>query len=169
MGKQVTFYMSRDDETDFVKFLRTTGDVAIIPQTSHEQMKEEFRDFTEAEGRPLGEKCLLWNRSVSPPPLVEYIQRQGYYTADTLQSEVVDVWHCKPTPRGLSMGRLWMEPKVLDSDGQMQPKSAEFAAWFAALSRWIKKNALRTVDGAHVLPGADALARSGMQLTGHVP
>lgn len=169
MGRQVAFYMSGDDETEFVTFLRTTGDVAIIPQTSREQLKEVFRDFTEAEGRPLGEKCLLWNRSVSPLPIVEYIQQQGYYSADTLQSEVVDVWRCKPTPRGLGMGRLWMEPKVSDSDGRMQPKSAEFAAWFAALSQWIKKKAVRVVDGAHVLPGADALARSGVPLTGHAP
>jgi hypothetical protein len=169
MGKQITFYMDRDDETEFVKFLRTTGDIAITPQTSREHLKEEFRNFTEAEGRPLGEKCLLWNRSVSPPPIVEYIQQQGYYSADTLQSEVVDVWRCKPTPQGLSMGRLWMEPKVLGSDGRIQSKNTEFAAWFAALSQWIKKKSVRVVDGAHVLPGADALARGGVELAGHVP
>ena len=169
MGKQITFYMDARDEAEFVQYLRTTGDVAIVPQTSREELKEEFRDFNEATGRPLGENCRLWNRSISPRPMVKHVPQQGYYWLDSLQSEVVDVWRSKVTAQGLSMGRLWMENKILGAGGQMQSKGSEFVAWFSALTRWIKEHAVRVVDGAHVLPGANELTRNGMQLTGHAP
>lgn len=169
MGKQLTCYMDARDEAAFVSYLRTTGDVAIVPQTSHEEMKEEFRTFSEAEGRPLGENLNLWNRSISPQPTVKHITQQGYFWLDTMQSEVIDVWRCKSTKAGLSMGRLWMEPKSLTPGGVMRAKGNGFVAWYTTLCCWIKKQAVGMADGAYVLPGANELVQSGQKLTGHVP
>lgn len=168
MGKQLGFYMSDDDETEFIKYLCTTGDVAIIPQTSRvEVQQEEFQRFSDAAGRELGEDCHLWNRSISPQPIVEHYPQQGYYCLDFMRSEVVNVIRSKITEQGLSMGRLHIEDKVLNPQGRLQPKSAEFEAWFADLCRWITQKSIRVVDGAEVLPGAEALIEEGVQITGH--
>ncbi len=169
MGKQLGFYMSNDDETDFIEYLRTTGDVAIIPQTSRvEVYKEEFRRFSDAAGRELGEDCHLWNRSISPQPIVEHYPQQGYYCLDFMSSEVVNVIRSKMTESGLSMGRLHIEDKMLNAQGRLQPKSAEFEAWFSNLCRWIKQRSIRVIDGAEVLPGAEAIIQEGVQVTDHV-
>lgn len=169
MGKQITYYMDSRDEAAFIAYVRTTGDVAIVPGTSRGELTEEFQTFRDAEGRALGQNLYLWNRSISPRPVVKHIPQQGYYCLYALQSEVIDVWRCKVTAEGLSMGRLWMEPKILTSDKQMQAKGSEYIAWYSALCRWIKKQGVAVVDGAYVLPGANELVQGGQKLTGHVP
>ena len=167
MGKQLLFYMDKADEDEFLGYMRTTGDIAIIPQTSKEALKEEFQDFREAEGRPLGESCHLWNRSISPQPVVKHYAQQGYYWLDFLQSEVVNVMRSKIVEQGLSMGRLHTEDRIRDAAGHMQPKSAQFQSWFSDLCRWIKQRSVQVIDGAYVLPGANALIQNGTQVTGH--
>jgi hypothetical protein len=167
MGKQVMFYMAKSDEDRFLDYLRTTGDVAIIPQTSREELREEFRDFSETEGRPLGESSHLWNRSISPRPVVKHYPQQGYYWLDFLQSEVVNVMRSKMTDQGLSMGRLHVEDKIRGTQGNMRQKNERFEAWVSDLFRWIKQQSVRVIDGAYVLPEADALIQGGTQVTGH--
>jgi hypothetical protein len=169
MGRQITFYMNKSDERDFLQHLRTTGDVVIVRQTSREDPKEQFDAFGELELNWPGDDCLLWNRSVSPHPLVKHVPQQGYYWLDSLQSEVVDVWRSKLTSEGLGMGRLWMEDKIPTASGQMESKGAAFTEWFSALCRWIKQHAVKVVDGAYVLAGVDELTKKGAELIGHVP
>ncbi len=167
MGRQVLFYMATSDEDRFVDYLRTTGDVAILPQTSREELREEFRTLREVEGRQLGEAIHLWNRSISPRPTVEHYPQQGYYCLDFLQSEVVNLMRSKMTQHGLSMGRLHVEDKVLGSAGKLQRKSERFEAWFADLFRWVRQQSVRRIEGAYVLAGADALISGGTPVTGH--
>jgi hypothetical protein len=168
MGKQLRFYMSDDDETEFIEYLRSTGDVAILPQTSRRGGNEEFSRFSDLAGRELGEAMHLWNRSISPRPIVEHYPQQGYYCLDFMRSEVVNVIRSKMTERGLSMGRLHIEDKFLNGEGELQPKTAAFDTWFAELCRWIKQHSIRAIDGAVVLPGASALIQGGVGATGHV-
>jgi hypothetical protein len=168
MGKQLRFYMTDDDETEFIEYLRTTGDVAIIPQTSRQEGNEEFSRFSGLAGRELGEAVHLWNRSISPQPIVEHYPQQGYYCLDFMRSEVVNVMRSKMTERGLSMGRLHIEDKFLNAEGGLQSKSAAFETWFAELCSWIKRHSTQAIEGAEVLPGASALIQGGMAVTGHV-
>jgi hypothetical protein len=167
MGKQVLFYMAKSDEDAFIDYARTTGDVAIVPQTSKVELQEELQHFSDAEGRSLGESCHLWNRSISPRPVVKHYPQQGYYWLDFMQSEVVNVMRSKMTEHGLSMGRLHVEDKVRDANGAMRSKNAEFEAWISNLFRWVKQNSVRTIDGACVLPEADLLIQGGVEVTGH--
>ena len=147
MGKQLLFYMDRGDEDDFLGYFGTTGDVAIIPQTSKEALIEEFQDFRQAEGRPLGESCHLWNRSISPQLVIKHYPQRGYYWLDFLQSEVVNIMRSKMTEHGLSMGRLHIEDRIRDTGEHMQSKSAQFQSWFSDLCRWIKQRSVQVIDG----------------------
>lgn len=167
MGRQILFYMSEEDDNDFVDYIRRADDVAILPQTSEQELKETFRSFRDLEGRRLGESCHLWNRSLSPTPIVKHYPRQGYYWLDFMQSEVVNVMRSKMTDQGLSMGRIHIEDQIRESDGSMLPKRDQFITWFADLCRWIEKHSQRTVDGAHVLPGAYKMLERGVAVTGH--
>jgi hypothetical protein len=169
MGKQIRFYMDEKDENDFVRYLSRTGNVVILPQTSQEELGETFSCFSQSEGRPLGENCRLWNRSISPKPTIKYFPEKGYFWLDSLQSEVVDVMRSRLAHSALSMGRLWIEPMILESTVTLKPKGERFMEWFSTLCRWIKHRSVRVIDGAYVLPGAESLIAGGVQVTGHRP
>jgi hypothetical protein len=169
MGKQLRFYMADSDEMDFIEYLRTTGDTAILPQTSKQLVYEdEFARFSDFAGRDLGEGIHLWNRTISPPPSVKHFPQQGYYCLDFMSSEVINVIRSKMSGNRLSMGRLHIEDKFLTADRRLELKSPEFEEWFIDLCRWIKQRSVQTIDGARVLPGASALISKGTLVTGHV-
>jgi len=168
MGKQIRFYMTDEDENEFIAFVRSIGDVAILPQATREEKGEVFASFRELVGRELGESCHLWNRSLSPAPLVRHIPDHQYYWLDFMQSEVVNVWPCKMLPRNqLSMGRLHIETTFLCPDGSIVAKGAPFLDWFDRLCKWVRKNYRRKLDGAHVSPRVHALAAEGISLVDH--
>lgn len=167
MGKQLHFYMVDKDEDEFLQFVWSTGDVVILPQTSHLQGEETFSSFRALAGRKLGESCHLWNRSISPEPVIKYVPEQGYYWLDFMQSEVINAMRSKSIDQTLSMGRLHIEDKVSRPDGSLTEKSVEFLKWFNELCRWIKKTYPSKFDGAWISARAEALAKTGVQLTGH--
>jgi len=167
MGRQILFYMVDEDEDEFLEFVRSSFDVVILPQTSEIGRGEEFSSFRELAGRKLGEACHLWNRSLSPEPLIKHIPQQGYFWLDFMQSEVVNVMRSKRLDQRLSMGRLHIENKARRPDGGVVEKSGEFVNWFNELCRWIKKTYPSTFDGACLSSRAEALAKSGVELTGH--
>jgi len=168
MGKQLRFYMVDEDEDEFIEFLRSTGDVIILPQTTDKEEGEEFSTFRELAGRRLGENSHIWNRSLSPQPIVNYVPvHGGCYCLDSMQSEVVNVMRSKIVDGTLSMGRLHIDDKVTLPDGSVGDKSAEFVKWFNELCRWIKNKYPSTFDGACLSSRAEALSKTGMELTGH--
>ena len=119
MGKQISFYMVDDDEDEFIEFIRSSGDVVILPQASDISPLEEFSSFRELAGRKLGEACHLWNRTFSPEPLIKHIPQQGFFWLDFLQSEVVNVTRSKRVDQRLCRGRLHIEDKALWSEGSV--------------------------------------------------
>lgn len=167
MGKQISFYQTKDDEKEFVAYLRSTDDVVILAQTSENEL-EEFQFFYDLEGRRLGDDCHLWNRSISPKPIMKYYPvHGGCYCLDFMQSEVVNVIRSKLTDKGLSMGRLHIEDKMLDASGRMRSKHEPFISWFSTLSSWVKERYKKVDGGAYIGPNADLLIQSGVQLIGH--
>lgn len=160
--------MTAEDEDDFVAFMRSTGDVVILPQTSEAELGEVYPSFRPLANRRLGEESVIWNRTVSPKPLFEYYDAHGgCYCVDFMQSEVVNVMRSKRLDQRLSMGRLHIEDKARRPDGSVVEKSGEFMDWFNGLCRWLKKTFPSTFDGACLSSRAEALAKGGIELTGH--
>ena len=168
MGKQIQFYMTDQDEDEFIRFAKSNGDVLILPQVSETQLGEAFSSFRDLAGRRLGEGCHLWNRSLSPKPRVDYFPvHGGCYCLDFMQSEVVNVMRSKKLDEQLSKGRLHIEDTVLQSDGTIAAKSAHFMKWFSELSHWIKNSYPSKFSGAFVSSRVESLTLSGIELIGH--
>lgn len=168
MGKQIRFYMVDQDEDDFVAFLRSTGDAVIVPQATDKEEGEEFSLFRELAGRRLGDDSHIWNRTISPKPIVTYFPvHGGCYCLDAMESEVVNVIRCKRVGGILSMGRLHIDDKATLPDGSVAEKSVAFVSWFHELCRWIKSEYPRKVDGAYLSSRAEAMLKNGVGLAGH--
>ena len=134
-----------------MEFARSTGDVVILPQTTDDKNGEEFTLLGELSGRRLGEGCHLWNRSISPKPIVEFFDvHGGCYCLDFMQSEVVNVIRSHRSEKSLSMGRLHIETTLLTPDGNLECKSSEFLDWFEQLRKWVRKSYPYTHDGARL-------------------
>jgi len=168
MGRQIRFYMTDEGEDEFIAFMRSVSDVVILPQTSEDDIGEEYPNFRSLVGRRLGEDSIIWNRSLSPKPSFEhYSVHDGCYCVDFMQSEVVNVMRSKRVDQQLSMGRLHIEDKARQANGGVVEKRREFVTWFNELCRWIKKKYPNTIHGAWLSPQVEALANSGVELTCH--
>jgi hypothetical protein len=148
--------MSKSDEEAFLRFVRSTGDVLLIAQTSTRLEPERFEHFYDLEGRKLGENTCLWNRTISPPPQLKHIPEQGYYSIDFLESEVVSVRRPRAGENLSKPGRMHVELAATSFDGSLRSKSKEFQSWVNRLFLWIRKNYTRFPDGTYYGPGANS-------------
>jgi hypothetical protein len=151
---------------EFLAFARTTGDVVILAQSSRLGLAETFESFQALATRDLGDNCSIWNKSLSPPPSYKYLDKQGYFWLNFMQSEVVNVLACKLDHESLSMGRLHIEDSIVCTDGNVIPKSTAFIEWFRVLCKWIRRLPFAH-DGAKLSARAEALFRQGVKLSGH--
>ncbi|MCB9857835.1 MAG: hypothetical protein H6818_19295 [Phycisphaerales bacterium] len=158
--------MTPEDEVEFLSFVRTTGDVRIIAQTSEAPNGNRFSTFQELQGRRLGSDCELWNASISPHPEIKHVPSRGIYCLDFLQSEVINVSPSFLVDRRLTQGRLHVETTVLTAERKVAQKGTKFLKWYEQLSRWIRRHYTGRHDGDCVSARAEALVKRGVDLGG---
>jgi hypothetical protein len=163
MGKQVNFYMTQEDERDFVEFVRSDRNVGILTYTSPINalpLVEELPNRNEH----FGGHTFLWDMDNSPRPVQEYIPTQKYYLVDEINSEVIEFSRSNINEGRLVRGRIWAEMVVWNTEGTMRPKSESFQKWFDRLANWIKRHGERNKFGEYVFPGAAQYAKQGGKL-----
>ncbi len=150
MGRQVHFYMLREDRRAFLHYVQEHHPVAIILRDSDSSEVKPLADLNVSNGKTL---C-LWNRRLLPLLERDWVPDPGYYTIDGLRtatlefsSSLITTWEGKPA---LVQGRLF---------GDFDPylgKPPEFEKWYESLVRWIGKNYQKspTSMGGYVGPAA---------------
>src|SRR5882757_2253458 len=120
MGKQVQFYMTHEDEKNFLASISDLAPVRLIYKTFTEPLHLELESFEPVGGRegntPLcleAHLCLV-NATLKSPPKVNSHPQHSYRFVDPAESEVVEFLRCepakgqyKPSQTWLSNGRLW--------------------------------------------------------------
>ena len=162
MGRQVRFIMDEEDERTFLDFVKTTGDVIVLPSSSPQA---EYSALTELPGFSSEQfDFFLWlfNRSVSSRLVTEYVPQQGYFVIDRQESSVVEFSRTIIDQGVIRSGRLWAEFKYLDSEGNWAFTEPEFKKWYEVLAKWIRKHYTREIDlDLYVSPGALGLVKKG--------
>lgn len=168
MGKQIQFYLNEDDEDDLLKFVKSTGNVFLLPQVAESPQQKAITSFRDLNGSRLGMDSVLWNGAISAPPLITfYPVHGGCYCVDTLQSDVINVMRSKRTRATLSMGRLQIETAILTAGGIVERKSNDFIKWFDKIAKWLRKSHRERHDGAVVSIRVAAMRDQGLELVGH--
>lgn len=163
MGRQVYFYMTRSDEREFLRFVRSDRDVAIFMDATRSSEVEPIDTLPE-KGVPGWFMLWLWDRANSPAPKMDYVAEQKYYTVDRFSSEVIEFSRSCMDEGRLVRGRIWAEMVYWDrKDPAAGPfeKSESFKKWFNRLANWIKRRSTKDEVGDYMLPGAAEFARSG--------
>jgi hypothetical protein len=90
MSRQVSFYMTAENEKNLQHDILLMGDVVFLPNLLITG-KESFKKFSDFENTKnfSPNVCYLWNRSISPTPILNYCKEQKCYFPDFLQSEII--------------------------------------------------------------------------------
>ena len=68
MGRQVNFYMTGEDEKEFVNFVRATGDIVIFPSRSLQRYFQPVDELPEPFSNEHWLGFLFYNRGIFVKP-----------------------------------------------------------------------------------------------------
>lgn len=156
MGKQVTFFMTHEDEKEFLEAVRQFGSIRLMRNfVSIESEKEILSlpvDVTTSDAN-----LSLVNGAVGSEPRYEFFPSSRNHCIDLAESDVVQFSRCKMVNTWLLDGRLWFDEK--SSRGK---KSAAFLKWANSLLKWVQSNYYKDVAGNFVGPDALKLSEASM-------
>lgn len=164
MGKQVNFYMTADDEREFLDFVRSEADACVFMSHQASEAIEFLQDLPTSETSGWFNVC-LWSRGISPPPRIELTERRSRYSVNKTDSEVIEFYRSHVNPEGrLTRGRIGAQMsyfRVAAGATEATRKSEAFVKWYDRLARWIKRHSTLNAIGYYVLPGAAAFVAGG--------
>lgn len=156
MGKQITFFMTHEDEKNFLEAIRRLGPVKVIYNTFADESRMEI-PFLQPIGTTANDANLsLVNPSIAASIKRQFYQSQSYHCVDLAESEVVQFNRSKSVNTWLANGRLWFDEK-----SKAGRKSAAFLKWANALLKWVQKNYHRDNTGHYVGPHARQMSNEG--------
>ncbi|MBM4128099.1 MAG: hypothetical protein FJ247_12245 [Nitrospira sp.] len=165
MGKQLNFYMTPEDEREFISFVESDRTVGIFMDV---QASKEIAFLQRLPDRDTVGWFLLclWDKDHSPPPVLSYVTEQAHFTVQRIESEVIEFSRCIPDEGRLVRGRIWAEMNGWrhDDPAIVIRKSESFRKWFSRIALWIKKHSTQNEVGDYVLPGAAEFVKNGGKL-----
>jgi hypothetical protein len=164
MGKQVRFYMTHEDEKNFLASISDLAPVRLVYQTFTEPSHMELESFM-----PVGHcggnfhpnyfrnahLCLV-NATLGTPPKVDSYPQHSYRSIDLAESEVVEFTRCEPFKARLTAGRLWFAEQTIHVR-----KSDAFVKWANSLLKWVRRKYERDARGVYVAANALELSKAG--------
>jgi hypothetical protein len=132
MERQIHFHMLPSDHEDFLRFVRTKDDVAIILSKGE---SDEVLPIQELNADSF-QVVYLWNRTILPRLKRTWIRDCGFYGISPLNLPILEfgtsmltTWEERPA---LVQGRLY---GIFDPDLEKPPG---FEKWYNGLVRWIR-------------------------------
>jgi len=162
LPKQLVLYMSKDDEEIFLQYLRSLGDLVILPATSPSSDFAPISVLPEPAEDEDTRKFWLLNKAVRLPLATEYAAEKSCYVIDGFQSPVVEFHRSWTVSQMMLAGGIRADMNYLDSDKQdLVQKPAEFRNWFESIQNWIRKNFFHLTLLTYVGPGAEKFENEG--------
>jgi hypothetical protein len=162
MGKQVTFFMLREDEQEFANFVLQDRRVVFLPSQFATKQIHVYRNLTEASQPQYPGTLLIWNRGIGGE-LVMHEYGPGNVRIDKSNEPVIEF--CRSFQHGthLIAGRIWAEMQVFDpSQTQVIHKGKDFERWYDSVARWIRRHyEHETKYGMYIGPQANKQYKSG--------
>ena len=162
MPKQLVLYMSKEDEETFLQYLRSLGDLVILPATSPSSDFAPISVLPEPAEDEDTRKFWLLNKAVRLPLATEYAREKSCYVIDGFQSPVVEFQRSWTVSQMMLAGGIRADMNYLDSEKQdLAPKPAEFRNWFESIQNWIRKNFFHLTLLTYVGPRAEKFENEG--------
>jgi hypothetical protein len=159
MGKQVNFYMLRDDELDFLQFISLQTDFILVSEISSEAKIQIIEDrFLDQSIQVDLVQLILKDKSVNIEEkyLVRHEERKYItelacyvntgkilYILDSMNAPVIEYSRSRFLPdHRLTRGRIWAEMYELVNQ-EFIYKGVEFEKSYERVARWLRRNLVR--------------------------
>ena len=133
MGKQISFLMDENDEERFFKFVSNSG--IIYDAINHKPIDK----------LPLKNSGNGWF-------ILYFLEKKNKNTFNKNSTEKIDACYdpviewtrtiVGAYKNGITIGRLWLEMNIYDSQGNYLRKDESLDHWYKQLVKWVKKNLL---------------------------
>jgi hypothetical protein len=154
--------MSKDDEDEFLSFLRSSASMAVLPATSPTPGFAPLDTLPEASQNVMTRKFWLQNTSVNLPLVTEIDDDKGTYVINGFQSPVVEFLRSFAISGIMLPGRLEADMTYFDDDKRdLVSKPVEFRDWVDSIEFWIKKHYKHLTLLTYVSPGAEKFRDEG--------
>lgn len=140
MGKQINFFMDKDTEEKFLIYIKENGVAIFEGNNDSPKIIEVLPEPFSGKG---WFKVYLYNNQGD---LILNKLSTGREYIDSIKSPVIEFRRTiiKEGAKEVSRGRLWLETKFYNEDGDLVSKDSDLDEWYKNLSKWIKKNAPKT-------------------------
>jgi hypothetical protein len=154
--------MSKEDEDAFLEYLRSSGDLVILPATSPSSDFAPIAFLPEPTEDEATRKFWLLKSSVGFPLVTEYAPESGYYVIDGFQSPAVEFLRSWTISGMMLAGWIRADMNYLDGDKQdLVRKPVEFRNWFDSMQSWVRGNFKHLTLLTYVGPGAEKFQSEG--------
>ncbi len=147
MGRQINFYMLPEDETEFIKFVKSIGNIEIHAYRSREIPFRSLKQLPKPFSVDFWGTVYLYNKAIG---IVEYhyVEKQKHYYISNDKSTVIEFSRSGLNDKNqLLEGRIWIATNyvVKDSSEELvwKQKPKEFIEWYEKITRWLRKNYLK--------------------------
>ena len=162
LPRQLVLYMSKEDEGAFLQYLRSSGDLVILPATSSSSDFPPVAALPEPSEDEATRKFWLRNRAVSLPIVTEFVPEKNCFVIDGFQSPVVELLRPWTVSHMMLGGVIRADMNYLDNGKQdLVPKPVEFKDWFDSMQNWIRRNFKHLTLLTYVGPGAQKFREQG--------
>lgn len=157
MGRQIQFFMSAEDESEFIEVVRESGDRVLRERLQNGSPE----DVTDSPSLPGDYQFYLASRQSK---IVE--SKNGFI--DPYDSDVIEFSRSR-TLKGNAMdpGRLWVEMRYWDRENRLIVKEDWLLKRYEFYRRWIQKHYRKSKTGPFYLyigEGAYRLYLSGVKM-----
>jgi hypothetical protein len=154
--------MTTEDELDFLDFVKTTGNVKILPLYSTQDDLAPIDILPEPFSKKNWVQFLLFNQSISENLKVDFFPKPGHYAVDEITSSVIQFSRSSIRDGVVRRGRIWATFSYPNqARGKMLSKEPTFKQWYETIDRWIKKRYLRLDRLIYAGPGAQKFVSDG--------
>jgi hypothetical protein len=167
LPKLLVLYMSREDEDAFLAYVRSLGNLLILPATSPSSDFAPVVGFPEPSPAESTRRFWLQYTGAGLPLVTEHAPGMDSFTVDEFQSPVIEFWRSWMVSQVMMPGGIQSEMNYVDNEKQdLARKPAEFRKWFESIDSWIRKNYQRLGIYIFAGPGAQEFRDQGGILQG---
>lgn len=156
------FYMTEEDESEFLDQVRSTCDTIVLQSQSLTSQFAPIDNLPKPGQDETTRRFWLQNTSVNMPLITEFVEDGKYYVVDGFQSPVIEFIRSLMVSQILLPGRIQADMAFLDDrEGDLVPKPVKFRKWFESIEGWIRRRYKHLTLLTYVGPGAAKFREEG--------
>jgi hypothetical protein len=165
-GKQFSFFLGQEDQGEFEKALRSSGDVAFLKVWPKSPRPEEL---STSRVLAMGQEILnVWIARREDLHNIEFRPLRGrdVFSCDPMFAPVIEFGRCYVAERFIRAGRLYRIDKYWDQNKQLESKPDTFIDWADRLYKLAQASLTKVEQGCYAGAEALKLRKAGLVFEG---